>query len=72
MIKNRNTMIIDCFTFYNELGILKKRLNYLYNHVDHFVLVESTVTHRGEPKNYIMKKIRIHSKNGMIKLYTSS
>ena len=49
-------MIIDCFTFYNELGILKKRLKYLYNHVDHFVLVESTVTHRGEPKELYYEK----------------
>lgn len=43
-------MIIDTFTFYNEFDILKKRLRYLSSHVDKFVLVESTVTHRGEPK----------------------
>lgn len=43
-------MIIDAFTFYNEFDILKKRLRYLSSHVDKFVLVESTVTYRGEPK----------------------
>lgn len=43
-------MIVDCFTFYNEFDILKKRLRYLDSVVDKFVLVESTVTHRGEPK----------------------
>ena len=40
-------MIVDCFTFYNELDILKKRLKYLSPVVDKFVLVESTYTHRG-------------------------
>jgi len=43
-------MIVDCFTFYNELDILKKRLTYLSPVVDKFVLVESTVTHKGEDK----------------------
>lgn len=43
-------MIVDCFTFYNEMDILKKRLRYLNSIVDKFVLVESTVTHRGEDK----------------------
>lgn len=42
--------IVDCFTFYNELDMLKFRLEYLYNTVDYFVLVEATVTHVGNPK----------------------
>lgn len=49
-------MIVDCFTFYNELEILKKRLRYLDSIVDKFVLVESTVTHRGEPKELYYEK----------------
>lgn len=43
-------MIVDCFTFYNECDILKKRINYLSPVVDKFVIVESTVTHKGNPK----------------------
>lgn len=43
-------MLVDCFIFYNEIEILKKRLRYLDGVVDKFVLVESTVTHRGEEK----------------------
>jgi beta-1,4-mannosyl-glycoprotein beta-1,4-N-acetylglucosaminyltransferase len=43
--------IIDCFTFYNELSMLKCRLKYLYDTVDHFVLVEATRTHAGNPKS---------------------
>lgn len=49
-------MIIDCFTFYNEFEILKKRLRYLSPRVDKFVLVESTATHRGEPKELLFEK----------------
>lgn len=43
-------MIIDCFTFYNELDMLEHRLEYLYDHVDHFVLSECNYTHAGNPK----------------------
>jgi len=42
--------IYDCFLFYNELEILEIKLNELYDHVDYFVLVESTKTFRGSPK----------------------
>lgn len=42
--------IIDTFMFNDELDLLEFRLEYLYDHVDHFVLVESNVTHRGVPK----------------------
>lgn len=36
--------------FYNELDMLKYRLEYLYDIVDHFVLVECTLTHSGAVK----------------------
>lgn len=42
--------IIDCFTFYNELDLLKYRLNILNDCVDYFVLVEATHTHVGKEK----------------------
>lgn len=44
-------MIIDCFTFYNELDMLECRLNYLYDKVDKFVLVEASITHSGKAKS---------------------
>ena len=47
----KGSKIIDCFTFYNELDMLKFRLEYLYDTVDHFVLVEATRTHAGNPKS---------------------
>jgi len=42
--------IVDCFIFYNEVRMLLYRLEYLYNTVDHFVIVEATKTHAGNPK----------------------
>jgi len=49
-------MIYDCFTFFNELELLDIRLNILKECVDRFVLVESTWTHSGKPKELIFKK----------------
>ena len=43
-------MVIDCIPFFNELDILKLRLNILNPIVDKFVLEEATVTFSGEPK----------------------
>lgn len=42
--------IIDCFTFYNEIELLKYRLNILHEIVDYFVIAESTHTHMGNEK----------------------
>ena len=39
--------IFDCFMYYDEDLILDLRLNYLDQHVDKFVIVESTYTHSG-------------------------
>ena len=45
--------IYDSFLFFNELDILEIRLNTLYDVVDHFILVESSVTHQGVSKPFI-------------------
>lgn len=42
--------IIDTFIFYNELDLLFYRLFILYDIVDHFIIVESTRTHKGNNK----------------------
>lgn len=52
---NKYNKIIDCFIFYNELDMLEFRLNYLYNSVDYFVLVESTFTFKGNKKKLYYK-----------------
>ena len=43
-------MIYDCFIFYNELDILRVRLNEMAGVVDKFVIVESDKTFQGKPK----------------------
>ncbi len=43
-------MLIDSFSFFNELDLLELRLNELYDHVDFFVLVEATKTQSGLDK----------------------
>lgn len=45
--------IYDCFTFYNEIELLKIRLNLLYTVVDKFVIVECCKNHRGENRSFI-------------------
>jgi len=42
--------IYDCFPFYNELDLLDLRFEELYDHVDHFVIVEATTTFQSKPK----------------------
>jgi beta-1,4-mannosyl-glycoprotein beta-1,4-N-acetylglucosaminyltransferase len=49
-------MIIDTFTFYNELDILELRLTVLDPYVDRFVLVESELTHAGGPKELLFER----------------
>jgi len=42
--------IIDCFQFYNEIDLLKYRINLLKDVADYVVIVESTHTHVGNEK----------------------
>ncbi len=48
--------VYDIFTFFNELELLEIRLNILDPFVDYFVIVESTQTFSGEPKELIFQK----------------
>jgi GT2 family glycosyltransferase/predicted O-methyltransferase YrrM len=47
--------IYDCFIFNNELEILTQRVAKLYGVVDRFVIVESTKTHSGNPKELVFE-----------------
>jgi beta-1,4-mannosyl-glycoprotein beta-1,4-N-acetylglucosaminyltransferase len=49
-------VIVDGFTFFNELDILSIRLEELYPVVDKFVVVESDITFRGKPKPYYFEQ----------------
>jgi len=48
--------VFDCFLFFNELDLLEVRLYELYDHVDKFVIVESTETFKGRPKELHFEK----------------
>lgn len=50
VLQSRAKIIVDCFTFYNELDLLFYRLTILNDVVDMFVLVESNYTHAGNKK----------------------
>lgn len=48
--------IYDCFTFYNELDLLELRFEELYDHVDHFVLVEANRTFQNNEKPFYFEQ----------------
>jgi beta-1,4-mannosyl-glycoprotein beta-1,4-N-acetylglucosaminyltransferase len=50
-------MIVDCFSFFNEVSLLSFRLKYLSDAVDRFVIVESKYTHTGLPKPLYLKSL---------------
>ena len=52
-ITNFMIKLIDAFLFFNEVELLKFRLQYLSEVVDYFIIVEATHTHTGKEKNYI-------------------
>jgi hypothetical protein len=55
---NMNFKIYDCFPFYNELDLLELRLHTLYEHVDHFVLVEADTTYTSRSKPFYFEENR--------------
>ena len=44
--------IFDCFTFNNEINLLKFRLEFLYEHVEKFLISEANITFSGNPKPF--------------------
>lgn len=44
--------IFDCFTFFDEIDVLKMRLELHYDHVDRFYICEADKTFRGKSKPY--------------------
>jgi beta-1,4-mannosyl-glycoprotein beta-1,4-N-acetylglucosaminyltransferase len=50
--------IYDCFPFFNEIDILKIRIEELKDVVDKFVLVEANKTHSGKEKNLYFQELK--------------
>lgn len=53
-------MIVDCFTFFNEIDLLRVRLAELDPVVDRFVIVEAGQTHSGASKPFNFEAVREH------------
>lgn len=49
--------VIDAFSFFNEIDLIKLRLEYLDDVVDHFIVSECNLTHSGKPKPYYLQKV---------------
>jgi len=47
-------LLLDTFLFYNELDLLKARLDYLGNTVDHFVISEANIDFSGKTKEFLL------------------
>ena len=49
-------MIFDCFLFFQEINLLKIRINYLYELVDKFIIVEANESFTGNKKEFVFEK----------------
>ena len=50
-------LLLDAFLFYNELDLLKARLEYLGPTVDHFVISEANIDFAGREKAFLLNPI---------------
>lgn len=66
MIRGRK--IIDGFIFFNELALLNMRLHELNDVVDYFIIVESRLTHAGNPKPLFFDLNKAHFKQFLPKI----
>lgn len=48
--------VVDCLMFYNELDMLRFRLEHLNDVVDYFVIAEATVTHQNTEKKLFFEE----------------
>ena len=49
--------VFDCFTFFNEILLLKARVDLLKHVVDRFVIVEGSRTYQGDPREPVFPSI---------------
>jgi len=52
----KKPLLLDTFLFYNELDLLKARLEYLGDTVDHFIITEANIDFAGNSKEFILSK----------------
>ena len=49
-------LLLDTFLFYNEMDLLKARLEYLGNAVDYFVISEANIDFAGRKKDFLLNE----------------
>lgn len=49
--------VFDCFLFFNEMKLLRARIEYLKPVVDYFVIVECSYTHQGKPRELTLPSV---------------
>ena len=57
MLPVTNPKVIDSFLFFNEIDILKLRLEYLKDVVDYFIVCECNYTYSGKSKPYYLDQV---------------
>ena len=50
----KNPLLLDTFLFYNELDLLKARLEYLGDTVDYFIISEANIDFSGKQKEFLL------------------
>lgn len=53
---DKDAKLVDCFTFFNELELLKLRLELLFDVVDEFCISEANMTFSGNAKPFILEQ----------------
>ena len=53
-LNNKRPKLIDSFLFFNEVDLLKVRLEYLGPIVDNFIIVEANIDFSGVKKEFIL------------------
>ena len=52
----KDAKLVDCFTFFNELELLKLRLELLFDVVDEFCISEANISFSGNAKPFILEQ----------------
>lgn len=58
---NKKLKLVDSFLFWNEIDLLKTRLEYLGPFVDYFLISEANIDFAGKPKKFILDDELIQS-----------
>ena len=67
---DKRPKLIDSFLFFNEVDLLKVRLEYLGPIVDYFIIVEANIDFSGVKKEFILSNELLASLPFLIRFFT--